>query len=102
LSKESVEIAEAFEHTESSIAATMEKAVGILSETGVAPDAVDCEIVRDAPSRSAVIVQTAVEGKYGTVVLGRKGRSSVREFAIGRVSSQVLQIGEELGVWIVQ
>jgi len=101
-SSHKMEVRESFESAESDINAFLDAARNHLVASGVAADKVSVEIVRDAPSRSAAIVRVAEESQYNTIVLGRKGSSKVREFTIGRVSSKTLQIGRELGVWIVQ
>jgi nucleotide-binding universal stress UspA family protein len=97
-----MEVRESFENAESEITAFLDAARNQLIASGAAADKISVEIVRDAPSRAAAIVQVAEENHYNTIVLGRKGSSRVREFTIGRVSSKALQIGRELGVWIVQ
>jgi nucleotide-binding universal stress UspA family protein len=52
-------------------------------------------------SRAADILSTAREGNYGTVIMGRRGISAVREFIMGRVTTKVLNGAEGLAVWIV-
>lgn len=59
------------------------------------------EIVRGAQSRAAAIVETADQGGFDTIVLGRRGLSRVQQFFAGRVSTKVLQIGQKYHVWIV-
>ncbi len=99
---DSQDLEESFGNVERDITAFLEKARNRLIASGFAPEKVAVEIVRNAPSRSAAIVSVAEEGQYHTIILGRKGSSRVREFTIGRVSSKVLQIGREFGIWIVQ
>jgi nucleotide-binding universal stress UspA family protein len=55
----------------------------------------------DSASRAMDILQEAVEGDYGTIVLGRRGLSKVQEFLLGRVTNKVLQRAEKFAVWIV-
>lgn len=52
-------------------------------------------------SRAAEILNVAREEGYGTIIMGRRGISAVREFLMGRVTSKVLSGGEGLAVWIV-
>jgi nucleotide-binding universal stress UspA family protein len=59
------------------------------------------EIVKGAQSRAAAIVETADQGGFDTIVLGRRGLSRVQQFFAGRVSTKVLQIGQKHHVWIV-
>ncbi len=55
----------------------------------------------DSDSRAMDILQEATEGGYGTIVMGRRGLSKVREFLLGRVTNKVLQRAEKFAVWIV-
>ncbi len=52
-------------------------------------------------SRAAEILNFAREEGYGTIIMGRRGISAVREFLMGRVTSKVLNGAEGLAVWIV-
>jgi len=102
LSADMPDVQETFDCAEKQVAETMDKARSYLICAGFAPESVTMEIVKHAPSRSGAILKAAAAGNYSTIAMGRKGMSRVREFAIGRVSSKVLQIGQEFGVWIVQ
>ena len=55
----------------------------------------------DSDSRAMDILREAQEGGYGTIVMGRRGLSKVREFLLGRVTNKVLQGAENFAVWIV-
>jgi nucleotide-binding universal stress UspA family protein len=59
------------------------------------------KIVKGALSRAAAIVQTADQGGFDTIVMGRRGLSRVEQFFAGRVSTKVLQLGRTYNVWIV-
>ena len=59
------------------------------------------KIVKGALSRAAAIVQTADQGGFDTIVMGRRGLSRVEQFFAGRVSTKVLQLGRTFNVWIV-
>ena len=96
-----MEVREIFEGAEERMLQLMQKAEKHLIAAGIAPDAISIDIIKGMPSRAGAIVTAAETGEYNTVVLGRKGVSRVREFAVGRVGSKVLQIGRELGVWMV-
>ena len=52
-------------------------------------------------TKSDAIVKEANEGGYGTIVVGRRGLSRVREFFIGRVSMKVIQLARKHAVWVV-
>ena len=80
----------------------MEKARRELVTAGFDSQNVNAEIIRDVSSRASAIVQEAIDGNFNTIAIGRKGKSRVPEFTIGRVSNKVLQIGHEFNVWIIQ
>ena len=72
-----------------------------LVNAGFDSDQVSMKTVTGAESRAAAILAEAAEGKYGTIVVGRRGLSEVQEFFIGRVSNKVLQLAKGHAVWVV-
>ncbi len=74
---------------------------GCLEKAGVAPEKIIAKCATGSFSRAASILTAAREGNYGTVILGRRGISAVREFILGRVTTKVLNGAEGLNVWIV-
>jgi nucleotide-binding universal stress UspA family protein len=74
---------------------------GCLEKAGVAPDKIKIVCKFGSSSRAAEILATARQGNYGTVIMGRRGISAVREFILGRVTTKVLHGAEGLAVWIV-
>jgi nucleotide-binding universal stress UspA family protein len=74
---------------------------GCLENAGVAPDKIRTVCKFGGYSRAAEILATAREGNYGTVIMGRRGISAVRQFIMGRVTTKVLNAAEGLAVWIV-
>jgi nucleotide-binding universal stress UspA family protein len=52
-------------------------------------------------SRAGAIVEEAGKGTYGTIVVGRRGLSRVKDFFIGRVSNKVVQAGRKFTVWVI-
>jgi nucleotide-binding universal stress UspA family protein len=74
---------------------------GCLEKAGVAPEKISTECTLGSFSRAADILVAAREGNFGTVIMGRRGISAVREFILGRVTTRVLNGAEGLAVWIV-
>lgn len=72
-----------------------------LEKAGVTPLRISSEAMLDSPSRSGDIIREAREGAYGTIVMGRRGLSKVRDFLMGRVTNKVLNQAEDFAVWIV-
>lgn len=58
-------------------------------------------VIPGVHSRAGAIFGEAREEGYGTIVVGRRGLSRVEEFFMGRVSSKVLQLADEMAVWLV-
>ena len=72
-----------------------------LEKAGITPLRISSEAMLDSPSRSGDIIREAREGAYGTIVMGRRGVSKVRDFLMGRVTSKVLNQAKDFAVWIV-
>ncbi len=72
-----------------------------LSASGFASDRIFTEILKDEASRSGGIIKKARSYGYDTVVVGRRGLSVIEEFIMGRVSRKVLQMADQMAVWIV-
>ena len=62
---------------------------------------IDEKIVTGVYSRAGAIVREAEEGGYGTIVVGRRGLSRIREFFMGRVSTKVIHSGRQYTVWVI-
>jgi nucleotide-binding universal stress UspA family protein len=93
--------AELHETLKARIQEMFEEYKGCLENAGVAPDKIRTECEFGSYSRAAEILATAREGNYGTVIMGRRGISAVRQFIMGRVTTKVLNGAEGLAVWIV-
>lgn len=88
LAKESIELA----YDE------MEKA---LIESGFEPDLISLKTITGARSRAGEIIREAGLGNYGTIFVGRRGLSKVREFFMGRVGNKVIQMARKQAVWVI-
>lgn len=72
-----------------------------LKAAGIDPGQISVRCITRSFSRAADILKEAREEGYGTIVMGRRGISKVREFLMGRVTTKVLNGAEGLAVWIV-
>ena len=81
--------------------AVFKEPIDILTKAGFSPDNISTKTVTGVLSRAGAIVDTAHKGDWATIVLGRRGLSSVSEFFMGRVSNKVVQAGRKDTVWIV-
>lgn len=72
-----------------------------LSDAGFNPALIQTEILTGGISRAVVISKTAENRLCGTIVVGRRGLSMIREFMMGRVTMKVLHKAHQQAVWIV-
>jgi nucleotide-binding universal stress UspA family protein len=72
-----------------------------LGGAGVGLEKISTVCKTESFSRAAEVLKAAREGSYGTIVMGRRGISVVREFLMGRVTTKVLNGAEGLAVWVV-
>ncbi|UCG11724.1 MAG: universal stress protein [Deltaproteobacteria bacterium] len=84
------------------IAPYMKKAKEKLLEAGIPESQVKTKVVDGSRDAASDILKEAKGNDYGTIVLGRRGHSGVREFFMGSVTSKVLQNCAGMAVWIVQ
>lgn len=87
--------------TEKLMAAIFKEATIHLEKAGFNRNQINTRVVTKAPSRASAIVVEALNGGYGTIVVGRRGLSNVEEFYMGRVSNKIIQMAREMAVWIV-
>jgi nucleotide-binding universal stress UspA family protein len=79
----------------------MKKAREMLLEAGLSETQISTKVVEGSRSAANDILEEARSDGYGTIVLGRRGLSGVKEFFMGSVTSKVLQNSTGLAVWIV-
>jgi nucleotide-binding universal stress UspA family protein len=79
----------------------MKKAKDALIQAGLAEELINTKVVDGSRSAAADILKEARDNNFGTIVLGRKGHSGVKEFFMGSIASKVLQDHAGMAVWIV-
>ncbi|MBW1835417.1 MAG: universal stress protein [Deltaproteobacteria bacterium] len=84
------------------ITSYIEASKAILLEAGLAEDQISISVVDGSRSAANDIFDEANAGDYGTIVIGRRGISMIKEFFMGSVSSKVLRGSDKFAVWIVQ
>jgi nucleotide-binding universal stress UspA family protein len=95
------ETGEILQDIEGAVKALLEQAVGRLEKAGLRPEQISTKTASGVASRAKAIVEEAKNGGYGTIVVGRRGLSRVEEFFMGSVSSKVMQLAQEMAVWVV-
>lgn len=88
---------EAVEKIESSMRSASEKLV----QAGISPANIQTKVVTGVASRAGTILDLAKTGGFGTIVVGRRGVSTVQEFDMGRVSNKLVQAAKDRAVWLV-
>ena len=76
----------------------------MLKEKGIREDVIEIQtkLAEDAhPDVALAIIQEVKEGGYGTVVLGKRGITMLKEFMFGSVASKVVHHIDECAIWIV-
>ena len=72
-----------------------------LMSCGFTSDQITTRTITGVKSRANAIVKEAKDGGYGTIVVGRRGLSKVRDFFMGRVSNKVIQLAQGKAVCVV-
>jgi nucleotide-binding universal stress UspA family protein len=92
---------EELQNAEKAATTLLEESVDRLERTGLNRDRISTKIRSGAASRAEAIVEEARNSGCGTIVMGRRGLSRVKEFFMGRVSKKVLQLAKWTAVWVV-
>ncbi|HUV50099.1 MAG TPA: universal stress protein [Anaerolineae bacterium] len=84
------------------IAPYMKKAKKILLDAGLSEDQIATKVIDGSRSAADDILKEAHENGFGTIVLGRRGLSKIKELFMGSVTRKILNSSIGLTVWIVQ
>ena len=63
----------------------------------IAPDRISSKITSNVDSRAAAIADETRLGGYGTIVVGKRGISSISDFSMGRVTKKLTHLAAETG-----
>jgi nucleotide-binding universal stress UspA family protein len=80
----------------------LQAAQTVLINAGFKANKVSTQMVTGAISRAGAIADRAKLEDFGTIVMGRRGHSRVRDFFIGRVTNKVIQIARDRTVWVIR
>ena len=83
------------------VAPYMKKACEMLSQARLAENKISVKLVDGSRSAARDILEQSEESAIGTIVLGRKGSSAVKDYAMGSITRKVLDRASDLAVCIV-
>lgn len=72
-----------------------------LSRAGFEPKSFRTTILKEKTSRADGLCSEAEAVGAGTIIVGRRGTTTVEEFAMGRVTRKVLYLAYNKAIWIV-
>jgi nucleotide-binding universal stress UspA family protein len=84
------------------MASSLDKARTKLIDSGFKPNKVSIKLIKGVHSRAKAIADEAKKEGYGTIIIGRRGHSRVRDFFIGRVTNKVIHMARDRTIWIVR
>jgi nucleotide-binding universal stress UspA family protein len=83
------------------VAPYMKKAREILIQAGLAENRISLKLVDGSRSAARDILKEAEEKSIGTIILGRKGCSAVRDYSMGSITKKVLDGASDMAVCVV-
>ena len=83
------------------VAPYMKKALEILIQAGLAEDRISVKLVDGSRSAARDILKEAEEYTIGTIIIGRKGSSDVRDYSMGSITKKVLDGASDMAVCVV-
>lgn len=72
-----------------------------LARDGFEPKTFHTAILKEMSSRADGLCQEAEADGAGTIIVGRRGTTSVEEFSMGRVTRKILYLAFNRAIWIV-
>ena len=75
------------------------KTLARFKAAGIASHQIETQIIEKKLNPGKAIIQTAVEGRFGTLIIGRRGIN--RSFFTGSVSRYVINRAENMALWLV-
>lgn len=89
------------EHAQSAILPVFNKVTKSLVNSGIKQSRINSKMITGVSSRAGALLDEAMHGAYGSLVIGRRGVSEVVQFQMGRVAAKLTQISNQLALWII-
>ena len=80
---------------------SMEKAKECLVQAGFSSTKVKIKVQKKKIGIARDVINEAQQGKYSTIVIGRRGLSGIKQFVLGSVSNKIVQLAKKVSVIIV-
>jgi len=78
-----------------------DNAIKALTTAGLAPENISTKFIKASGSRAANLFNEAKTGKFGSIVVGRKGINDTAEFTMGRMPYKLGYIAKNIALWLV-
>jgi nucleotide-binding universal stress UspA family protein len=82
------------------IAPVLEKAVEKLKTAKIPESKISVNVIQGTRNPANDIVGYARKNNFGTIVMGRRGESDKKEYALGTIAAKVIQDSANLSVWL--
>lgn len=89
------------EEHEAEMKPVFENAIKTLTSAGIPASSITTKMLKVSGSRAVNLFGEARSGKFGTIVVGRKGMNDVEEFTMGRIPYKLGQIAKNVALWLV-
>jgi nucleotide-binding universal stress UspA family protein len=73
----------------------------VLLKAGLEESQISIKIIDGTRSEAADILKETDKGEYGTIVIGRRGASEIKDFSMGNVLKKILVGASDTVIWIV-
>ncbi len=85
----------------SAVQGFVEEAKKTLEKAGFAPKNVAVRIRKRKVGIARDILKEAKQGKYDTLIVGRRGLTGIKQFVFGSVSNKIVQLAKDITVIVV-
>jgi len=90
-----------YDQAKEEMAPVFEDATNALTQAGFNEKQITTNLISGVGSRAGTLVEEAKREGCGTIVIGRRGVTTVEDFFMGRVSNKVINLARDMAVWIV-